>query len=161
MTKPDTTCISLKPLKRQIHFWVTQQIYEKWEKFRQERGYSEMSSFIISCVNDKIYPMPMSVGNVDITTQIGELKRIHENLESEIVQLINRPPMMIQQSPNIEDSELVEKILESLQKSGPTTEYYLANEMNIQSSHAYMICAKLFRENKIQQDQKGNWYVED
>jgi predicted HTH transcriptional regulator len=119
-----------------------------------------MTDFIVSCVNDKIFPMPNIGGNQDFSLKIVEIKRFRENLISELDQLITKRTAMIQQSSNIEDPELESEILDYLRRSGSTTEYHIATELDIQSYHAYLICAKLFRENKLKQEKGGKWFVE-
>jgi hypothetical protein len=149
----------LKRSKKQIHFWIDEAIFDNWNKFRQQAGYADMTDFIVTCVQDKMYPIPVAGVNQDLTRQIGELKQTRDILDAEIKDLIGLRTNKVITSTPFSDPELEAQTIDFLHRSGPTNEYYIAKQLNIQSSQAFQICTKLFRESKILQDTRGNWYV--
>lgn len=146
-----------KPSRKQVHFWVSEAVYKKWDEYRMSHGFSSLSVFITHCVNNQIYPL--TVSNDSLMREVLELKEVRTTLENDLQQLLQTRDIMLKEH-QMHIPKLEYRILDYLDRAGPANEYLMAQDLNEQASEVYHACAYLASVGSITQDEKGNWIKE-
>lgn len=141
--------------RKQIHFWLSERAFQKWDEFAHTHGYS-LSEFIKNTVNSVVFPLSNNRESLD--TELAQLKEIRAAMEKDLQDLLKQRETLYSQHQQ-RMPKLEYRVLDYLEKVGSANEYLIAQDLQAQASEVYHVCAYLVSQKKIHQDEKGNWMV--
>jgi hypothetical protein len=141
---------------RQIHFGVEPGVYDTWDRYRRNKGFGTLKDFIVHCVDSVMFPIAPNKEGLD--AQLRDFEDLLQRNKSELGELLQQREQLFD-GHGLKIPSLEERVIDYLRRSGKSNEYLIAQRLNEQSNTIYHVCAKLKKENRIQIDAKGNWYL--
>ncbi|MHA1869571.1 MAG: hypothetical protein ACTSXF_01360 [Promethearchaeota archaeon] len=145
---------------RQIRFWVPTELYELWERFRIEHGFTTMTQFLIRCVNDIVFPMPSHSTQDQLSTQLQQLEQIRQKMQEQLKELYNKQNEIIKKSSVFfkeKHASLEKQIILYLKKVKSANEFLISHDLNKNIEVVYTTLCDLKEKEKVKLNDEQEW----